>query len=134
MLVHLMLSQRSLMLSFFLSILFFYFFLLCRSYFHHSVFQIICPFLASVTLLSISSSVLFISVHSFFSSSRSLVNVFHLFSIHIPNSWIIFIFIILDSSSEMLAILTSFSYFSGDLSCTFIWAISLCLFIVISFL
>ena len=83
MLVRLMLSQRSLRLSsssFFFLILFFYI-LFCGSYFNHlSSRSHICSS-ASVILLLIPSSVLFISVCLFFSSSGSLVNISCIFSI-----------------------------------------------------
>ena len=94
----------------------------------------ICPS-ASVILLSIPSSVLFISVCLFFSSSRSLVNICCIFSIFasilFPRSWIIFSIIILNSFPGKLPISTSFSCFSGILSCPFIWDITFCFFTVI---
>ena len=52
----------------------------------------------------------------------------------IPRSWIIFTIIILNSLSGRLPISTSFSCFSGVLSCSFIWYIVLCLFILSIFL
>ena len=55
-------------------------------------------------------------------------------SILFPRSWIIFTIIILNSFSERLPIYTIFSCFSGVLSCSFIWYIALCLFILSIFL
>ena len=105
-----LMSQMSLILSSFLFILFFYI-LFCSSDFQHSVFH---PF-ASVILLLIPSSVLFISDYLIFSSSRSLVNIPCIFSIFasilFPRSWIIFTIIILNSFSGRLPISTSFSCF-----------------------
>ena len=129
-LAHLMLSQWSPKLSSFLLILFSIFcfmamistILSSRSLIHSS---------ASVILLLIPSSVLFLSV---FISSRALVNSCHIFSILFLKSWIIFTIIILNSFSGRLPISTSFSYFSGDLSCSFIWDIILFLLILVSFL
>jgi len=128
MLVHLMLSQRSLRLSSFLLILFSIFcfmamistILSSRSLIHSS---------ASVILLLIPSSVLFLYV---FISSRALVNSFHIFSILFLKSWIIFTIIILNSFSGRLPISTSFSCFSEVLSCPFTWNIILCLFFLIN--
>ena len=65
----------------------------------------ICSY-ASVILLLIPSSVLFISVCLFFSSFRSLVNVFCIFSVLFLKSWIIFTNIILNSFSGRLHIST----------------------------
>ena len=84
--------------------------------------------------LSSSSSVLFISVCLFFSSSRSLVNISCIISILFLRSWIIFTIIILNSFSGRLSISTSFSCFSGVLSYPFIWDRTTCFFILINFL
>ena len=65
----------------------------------------ICSY-ASVILLLIPSSVLFISVCLFFSSFRSLVNVFCIFSVLFLKSWIFFTNIILNSFSGRLHIST----------------------------
>ena len=65
----------------------------------------ICSY-ASVILPLIPSSVLFISVCLFFSSFRSLVNVFCIFSVLFLRSWIIFTNIILNSFSGRLHIST----------------------------
>ena len=136
MLVRLMLSQRSLRLSsssFFFLILFFYI-LFCGSYFNHlSSRSHICSS-ASVILLLIPSSVLFISVCLFFSSSGSLVNISCIFSIPFqdPGSsslsmfWILF----LEDCLCLLHLVFFFLFFSGVLSCPFIWDIILCIFIL----
>ena len=71
-------------------------------------------------LSSSSSSVLFTSVCSFFSSSKSLANLSCIFSILFLRYWIIFTIIILIFFSGILLISTSFSYFSGALSCSLI--------------
>ena len=72
---------------------------------------------ASLILLLIPSSVLFSSVHLFFSSSRCLVNISCIFlSLRLHSflrSCIIFTIIILNSFSGRLPISTSFSCFSG---------------------
>ena len=137
MLVHLMLSQRSLRLSSFLFILFSIFCLvevvstiLSSSSFIYSS--------ASVILLLIPSNILFISVCFFFSYSKSLVNISCIFSIFAsilsPRSWITFTIIILNSFSGRLASSTSVNCFSGILSCHFIWDITFCFSIMIKFL
>ena len=86
---------------------------------------------------SSSSSVLFNSVCLFFSSSRSLVNIYCIFSIFASivflRSWIIFT-IILNSISGRLPVSTSLSCYSEILSCPFIWNITFCYFVVINFL
>ena len=66
----------------------------------------------------------------FFSSSRSLVNTSCIFFIVFLSSWIIFTIIILNSFSERLPLSTSFSCFSGVLSCPFIWDLTFCFFIL----
>ena len=79
MLVHLMLSQRSLRLCPFLFILFFYF-LFCSSDFHYPVFQVTYPFFC---LNSSVTDCFYHTVHLylFFSSSRPLLNISCIFSI-----------------------------------------------------
>ena len=74
------------------------------------------------------------SVCLFFNYYRSLVNISCISSIHLPRSWIIFTIIILNYFSGKLPISTSFSYFSGVLSCPFIWNITFCFFILTNFL
>ena len=85
---------------------------------------------ASVILLLIPSSVLFISVRSLVLLSLWL-HFLHLFFSEILDD---FHYIILNSLSGRLPISTSFSCFTGDLSCPFIWDKILCLFILVSFL
>ena len=137
MFVCLMLSQRSLMLSSFLFILFSIFwsaalistFLFSRSIIHSS---------ASVILLLIPSIVLFISGYLFFSYSRSLINIYWIFSIFafiiFLRLWIIFTIFILTSFSGIFPIFTSFGCFSGILFYPFIWDITSCFFMLINFL
>ena len=107
-----------------------------RSLIHSSASVILLLIPSSVFFISI--IVLFISVHLFFNSSRSLLNISCIFSIFasilFPRSWIIFIIIILNSFSGRLPISTSFSCFSLVLSCYFIWYTALCLFILSIFL
>ena len=74
------------------------------------------------------------SVCLFFSPSRSLVNISCILSIVFSRPWIIFTFIILNYFSGRLPISTSFSCFSGVLSCPFIWDTTFCFFILIYFL
>ena len=95
--------------------------LFSRSFMHSS---------ALVILLLIPFSVLFISVYLFFSSCRSLVNIF---SIVFLRSWIIFTNNILSSFSGRLCVSTLFR-FSGVLSCPFIWIITFCFFVLTNFL
>ena len=89
-------------------------------------------------LFVISVIVLFISVYLFFNSSRFFLDISCIFSIFasilFPRSSIIFTVIILNCFSGRFPISTSFSYFSGVLSCSFIWYIALCLFILSFFL
>ena len=116
MLVHLMLSQRSLRLSSFLFILFSIFCLvevvstiLSSSSFIYSS--------ASVILLLIPSNILFISVCFFFSYSKSLVNISCIFSIFasilFQRSWIIFTIIIMDYFSRSFLYPFNFVVFLG---------------------
>ena len=117
-----------------LAVFFFFFFF----YFIFCSVAVICTVLssssfihssASVILLLIPSGTLFISVCWFLNSSRSLVNV----SCHLLlGSWIIFTIIILKSFSGRVPISTLFNcFFSGVLSCYFIWNITFCFFILI---
>ena len=95
MLGHLTLSQRSLRLSSFLLILFF-FFPLCFIYFHHSIFHLTYPiFCLSYSTIGSLQSVfdlflfwliaLFIIDWLVFISSRSLLNIFCIFSTLYPD-------------------------------------------------
>ena len=70
-LLHLMLSQRSLRLPYFFS--FFFLHSVLQKYFHRSIFQLIYPFFCSGSLLLIPSSVFFISVIALFIRDYSLV-------------------------------------------------------------
>jgi len=114
MLVHLMLSQRSFRLSSVFVFVFhsFFYILFWGSDFHHSVLRSLVCSSASVTLLLIASSVLFISVCLFF-SSRSLVNISCIFSFLFPRSWIIFTITILNPFSERLLSPLHLVVFSG---------------------
>ena len=105
--VRVMLSQRSDFISF-------------HSFSYILSSRSLYPFFCPVVLLLIPSTVLFISVCLFVSSSRSLVSISCIFSILFPRFWIIFTIIILNSYSGQLPISTSFSCFSGVLSCPFI--------------
>ena len=116
MLVHLLLSQRSLRLS---SVLFFlsFFFVLCSS-------EVISSILSSNSLIHSSASdilllipyrvflisviVAFVSVCLFFNSSRSLLNNSYILSILFSKFLIIFTIIILNSFSGGLSISSSF--------------------------
>ena len=109
MLMHLM-CHRSLWLSSFFLIFFFYI-LLCGIDLYHCALQVIYLFSASVVLLLIPSSVLFSLCFLFFSSSRSLVCISCISSIVFPRSLIVFIIIILNSFSGRLPISSSFSCF-----------------------
>ena len=128
MLVHLMLSQRFLRL-FLLSFIFYILF--CTSDFHHSVLQVIYLFF-SLSYSAIDFFQYIIHLCLFFSSPRSLIYISWIFSIvflnhpHYHYSELFF--------SGMLPISTSFSCFYGVLSWPFIWDISFCLVILISFL
>ena len=112
--------------------------LFCGSDFHYLSSRSSIRSSASVILLLIPSSVLFISVCLFFSYSRSLVNISYVFSIFasvlFPRSWLNFTIIILNYFSGRLPISTLFGYFSGVLSCPFIWDKALCFYIVVNFL
>ena len=116
MLVTLMLSQRTHRLCL---LLFIFFSILCFVAVISTILSSwsLIPSFVSVILLLIPSGVLFISVHLFFSSSRSLVNISCIFSILdsilFLRSCIIFTIIILNSFSGKLPISTSFSCFSG---------------------
>ena len=117
-----MLSQRYLRLLFFS---FFFYILFYSNNFHILSSRLFIHSSASVILLLIPSCMLFICVHLFFSSSRSLVqhlkcNTSCIFFIVLPSSWIIFTIIILNSFSERSPLSTSFSCFSGVLSCPFV--------------
>ena len=114
MLVHLMLSQRSLRLS---SILFILFSLFCSVVVISTILfsRSLIRSCASVILLLIASReflisfiVFFIIVYLLFSSSRSLLNVSCIFSILFPRFWIIFPIITLNSFSGRLPISSSF--------------------------
>ena len=130
------LSQRSLRLFPFLLVLFF-FFPLCFIYFHYSIFHLTYPILClSSSIVGSPQSVFDMLLHysslidSFFISSRSLLNISHIFStlvasLLICNSilflrfWIIFTIIILNAFSGRLPISPSFVWFRGHLSCSF---------------
>ena len=134
MLGHLTLSQRSLRLSSLIFSLFF--FQLCFIYFHHSIFHLTYPFfclsystVGSLQSVFISVLALFIIDWLFFISSRSLLNIYCIFSILVSSLficssilfsrfWIIFT-IILNSFSGRLPIPSSFVWFGGHLSCSF---------------
>ena len=129
-LVCLTLFQRSHRLcSFFFSFHSFFYILFCSSDFH------LCPqghlTLLPVILLLIPSNILFISV----CSSRSLVNIYCIFSILFLRSWIIFVIIILNSFSESLLISTSFHcFFWGFILTLLLGGNSLLFFVLINFL
>ena len=102
MLVHLLLSQRSLGMS---SFLFFHSFFLYSvlHHFHHSVFQVTYPlFYFSYSTIDCSSLVFLL-----FSSPRSLVNISCIVSILFPRTWIVFTIIILNHFSGRLPLSTS---------------------------
>ena len=137
------LSQRSLRLSSFLLILF----SSLVHYFHHSIFHLTYPIfcLSYSTVGSLQSALisviaLFIIDWLFFMSSRSLLNIYCIFSILVSSLlicrsvlfsrfWIIFTIIILNSFSGRLPISSSFAWFDGHLSCSFTCWLFLCLFI-----
>ena len=125
-----MLSQRPLRLSSFLFILFSVFY---GSDFHHSVLQVIHLFFC-LSYSAADSFQCIIYLYLFFSCYRSLVSISCIFSILFPRFWIIFTIIILNSYSGQLPISTSFSCFSGVLSCPFIWDITHYFFILTWFL
>ena len=133
MLVHLMLSQRSIRLSSLKKIFFSIFYSVAVVSTFLSSRSLTC-FSTSVILLLILSSALFISVYLFFSSCRSLVNISCNFSIVCPRCWIMFTIIIVNYFSGRLPMYMSFGCFSGLLSCSFIWDIIFCFFILIYFL
>ena len=130
MLVHLLLSQRSLRLSsvlFFLSFFLFFCTLLFRSYFQHFVFQLSDPFfcfwysaLIPYRVFLISVIVAFVSVCLFFNYSRSLLNDSYIFSILFSKFLIIFTIIILNSFSGGLSISSSFIWTFVFLVCSLI--------------
>ena len=91
-------------------------------------FSILLPLI----MLLIPSSILFIPVCMFFSSSKCLVT--FLPSARSLRSCIIYTIITLNSFSGRLPISTLFSCFSGFFSCPFIWDITLCFFMLIHFL
>ena len=133
MLVHLIFSQRALRLSSF----FFFFYshsflwiLFCSSDFHHSILQVIYPFFC-LSYSAIDSSLFVCSLVLLGLWQTFLASSLFFFFLR---SWIIFIIIILNSFPGSLPISTSFSCFSGVLSCPFIWDITLCLFIMINLL
>ena len=130
MFMHLMLFLRPLRFSSFL----FFCILFYGSDLHHSV-QVIYLYFCLIILLWIPSN---ISIYLFFSFSGYFINISCIFlifaSILFPRSWIIFTIIIQNSFSGKLLISASFSCFSGDLSCPFIWDITFCFFILINFL
>ena len=80
-------------------------------------------FSASVILPLIPSGILFTSVYLFFSSSRSLINILHLLHcfpkiiVYLHYHYSVFF-------SWKLPLSTSFSCFSRDLSCSFMWDIT----------
>ena len=139
MLVHLMLSQRSLrLLNSFHS---FFFILLCGRYFHYFILQVTYPSSASVILLLIPSRefvisfiVLFIIVYLLFSSSRSLLNGPCIFSILFPRFWITFTIITLNSFSGRLPISSSFVWSDGFLPCSFICSVLFWLLLLLNLL
>ena len=119
----------------------FFFFLLCSSYFHSFIFQITYPSSVSVILLLILSRgflfsfiVLFIIVCLLFSSCRSLLNFYCIFSILFPRFWIIFTITTLISFSGRLPISSSSVWSGGVLPCSFICCVFLCLLILLNLL
>ena len=129
MLVHLMLSQRTLRLT---SVFFFFFPILCFI----AVISTFClpghlsvplPRLFFYWFLLVYCSSLF----CLFSSARSFVNISYICFIFFPRFWIIYTIIMLNCFPGPSS--TSFSYFSGVLSYSFIWEIILCLFISVNF-
>ena len=133
MLVHLILSQRSLRLS---SVLFILFTLFCSS-------EVISTILSSSSLINSSASdililipsrvflisviVLFFSVCLVCNSSRSLLIYSCIFSIWFSRFLIIFTTMILNSFSGTLPISSSCIWTSVFLICSFIYAVFLCL-------
>ena len=86
--------------------------------FHHSALQAIYPFFC-LSCSTVGSFYCIVHLCLFFSSFRFLVKIYCIFSILFPRSWVIFTTIILNSFSGRLPISTSFSCFSGVLSCPF---------------
>ena len=125
MMVHSVLFQRSLRLSPFFIFHSFFYILFCSNDFYHYVFQVTSLFFCINYSVSDSSSVLFTSLCWLFSSSVKFLAYSAFFS---PKSYIIFTIIVLNSFSGRSSISTSFSCFSGVLSCSFIWNIILCIF------
>jgi len=130
----LILSQRSLSLSSFLSIIFF-FFPFCFIYFYHCIFYLNYPIIYLLYSTACSLQSVFLShllhhsllIDSFFISSRSLLHVSCIFSILVSrlvifNSilfsrfWIVFVIIILNSLSGRFRISSSFVLLGGHLS------------------
>ena len=139
MLVHWMLSQRSLRLS---SILFILFALFCSVVVISTIFSFrsLIHSYVSVILLLIpsreflfSSILLFIIVCLIFSSSRSLLNYSSVFSILFPRFWIIFTIIPLNYFSGRLSISSSFVWSVWFLPCSFICCV-FCLLILLNLL
>ena len=124
MVVHLILSQRSLRLS---SILFFFLYcssavistiLSSSSLIHSSASDILLLIPSGVFLVSV--IVLFVSLCLFFISSRSLLIDSCIFSLLFLTFWIIFAFIIPTSFSDSLPISSSFIWPCVSLSCSFV--------------
>ena len=140
MLVHLMLSQRSLRLSSILFLLFSLFYsevvistiLSSRSLIRSSA-SVILALIPSREFL-ISFIVLFIIVCLLFTSSRSLLNVSYIFSILFPRFRIIFTIITLKSFSGRLPNSSTFVRSGEFLPCSFICWFFLCLLILLNLL
>ena len=131
MLVHLTLSQRTLRLT-----SFFFFFHFFSIFCFTAVISTFClPGHLSVPLPQLFFYLFLLvycsSLFCLFSSSRSFVNISYICFIFSPRFWIIYTIIILNSFPGPSS--TSFSYFSGVLSCSFIWEIIICLFISVNF-
>lgn len=129
MLVCLVLSQgtRAILNFYFHS---FFLYSILQQWFRHSVFQ------AAYLLSCLSYSALGFSQGTAplclcFSSSRSLVNTSCIFPFPFPRTWVICTVIILNYFSARLPICTSFSYFPGVSSCSFIREIILPRFVLI---
>ena len=132
MLVHLILSQRSLRLS---SILLILFTLFCSSEVISTIlsYSSLIHSSASDVLLLIPSRVFFISVIVLFVSvclffNYSLLTESYIFSILFSRFFIIFTIIILNYFSGSLSISSSFIWTCVFLGCSFICTIFLCLF------
>ena len=137
MLVHLILSQRSVRLS---SVVFILFTLFCpsevistilssSSLIHSSVSDSLLVISSRVFLISV--IVLFASMCLFFNSYRSLLIDSCIFSMLFSRFLIIFTIIILNSFSGSLPISSSFIWTYVFLVCSFICVVFLCLFIII---